>query len=326
MAAAAGLSVGGGEDGSSSSPNTMEAYASCKTAVLSGSCPVSLSEALSLGAMQLRIKMGVYNSKVHKLGFIDDLKTVLPEEHVRTKGSEKKLYAEYKKTSSVDDNPMEMQREYVARVRALPTFGGKFFNVQMKASKKKSKTVPRIFGLLASTVVILDPSSKAVLETYDLDNLRRWAGAPMTFTMDFGDTAGQFLSLQTEEAGVISQAVADVIDTFKKQAQDMTQCAAVLKAAELVKASAENSAAMVKAAKALAIVLKTFIARLQKRAEEVPAKRTRYTECAQALNGGTGKMVEAAKSSDWAGLQNAAAALSLWAAKAKLEISAVLPA
>lgn len=52
--------------------------------------------------------------------------------------------------------------------------------------------------------------------------MRRWGASPNTFTLDFGDYADQYYSVQTTEAEQIVQLIAGYIDIIlkKKQSKD----------------------------------------------------------------------------------------------------------
>ena len=48
----------------------------------------------------------------------------------------------------------------------------------------------------------MDEKTKAILKTWPLTKVRRWAAAPSVFTLDFGDYQDQYYSVQTTE-GII---------------------------------------------------------------------------------------------------------------------------
>jgi talin len=56
-----------------------------------------------------------------------------------------------------------------------------------------------------------------VLAEWKLAQLRRWAASPNSFTLDFGDYAEAYYSVQTTEGEQISQLIAGRLLSFKKR-------------------------------------------------------------------------------------------------------------
>jgi talin len=56
-------------------------------------------------------------------------------------------------------------------------------------------------------ILRLDVDTKEILTVWPLTTLRRWAPAPNSFTLDFGDYASQYYSVQTQEGAAISQLI-----------------------------------------------------------------------------------------------------------------------
>ena len=59
-----------------------------------------------------------------------------------------------------------------------------------------------------------------VLKVWPLTTLRRWAATPTTFTLDFGDYADSYYSVQTAEGDAISQLIGGYIDIILKRKKD----------------------------------------------------------------------------------------------------------
>jgi talin len=163
---------------------------------------------------------------LHKFAFfllisklIFSLKDFLPFSYVRVKGLEKKIFAEHRKHISVSE--LDAKVLYTRTARELPTYGVTFFLVKEKMTGK-NKLVPRLLGVTKDSVLRLDERTKEILKTWPLTTVRRWGASPNTFTLDFGDYADQYYSVQTTEAEQIVQLIAGYIDIImkKKQSKD----------------------------------------------------------------------------------------------------------
>jgi len=55
---------------------------------------------------------------------------------------------------------------------------------------------------------------------WPLTMLRRWAATPTTFTLDFGDYADSYFTVQTTEGDAISQLIGGYIDIILKRKKD----------------------------------------------------------------------------------------------------------
>ncbi|VDP00643.1 unnamed protein product, partial [Soboliphyme baturini] len=65
--------------------------------------------------------------------------------------------------------------------------------------KGKNKLAPRLLGINKDCVMRVDEKTKEVLKIYPLEQVRRWAASPNTFTLDFGDYQDAYYSVQTTE-------------------------------------------------------------------------------------------------------------------------------
>ncbi|XP_055631381.1 talin-2 isoform X3 [Toxorhynchites rutilus septentrionalis] len=193
-------------------------YVQARDAILDGTHPVTQEKACEFAGIQVQIQFGDHNEAKHKSGFLD-LREFLPGSYVRVKSIEKKIFAEHKRHVGLSD--LDAKYLYTKTARELPTYGVTFFLVKEKMTGK-NKLVPRLLGVTKSSVLRLDEHSKEILKTWPLTTVRRWGASPNTFTLDFGDYADQYYSVQTTEAEQIVQLIAGYIDIIlkKKQAKD----------------------------------------------------------------------------------------------------------
>lgn len=161
----------------------------------------------------MQIDFGPYNADRHRVGFIDDLRTVLPMEYVRVKGVEKMIYVEHQKLSAMPE--LTAKYKYITMCRSLKTYGITFFVVKEKV-KGKNKLIQRLLGITRESVLRMDDKTKEILRTWPLTTVRRWVASPNSFTLDFGDYS-EFYSVQTEEGDTISQLIAGYIDIILKK-------------------------------------------------------------------------------------------------------------
>jgi talin len=83
--------------------------------------------------------------------------------------------------------------------------------------KGKNKLTPRLLGVNKDCVIRVDEKTKEVLKIYPLEQVRRWAASPNTFTLDFGDYQDQYYSVQTTEGEKIAQLIAGYIDIILRK-------------------------------------------------------------------------------------------------------------
>ena len=77
--------------------------------------------------------------------------------------------------------------------------------------------VPRLLGIDRESIMRVDEKTKEVLKTWSLTVVRRWAAAPSTFTLDFGDYSESYYSVQTKEGDQISALISGNIDIIIKR-------------------------------------------------------------------------------------------------------------
>ncbi|XP_037034773.1 talin-2 isoform X2 [Bradysia coprophila] len=193
-------------------------YVQARDAILDGTHPVTQEKACEFAGIQVHIQFGDYNENKHKPGFLD-LKEFLPPSYSRVKNIEKKVFAEHRRHITMSE--IDAKVLYTKTARELPTYGVTFFLVKEKMTGK-NKLVPRLLGVTKDSVLRLDERTKEILKVWPLTTVRRWGPSPNTFTLDFGDYADQYYSVQTTEAEQIVQLIAGYIDIIlkKKQSKD----------------------------------------------------------------------------------------------------------
>lgn len=188
-------------------------YEQAKVAILDGTHPIPLEDAIQFAAYQVQIQFGDHKEDKHKHGILD-LKEFLPIYFMKVKNVEKKIFAEHKKLMGTSE--IDAKYHYVKLARGLPTFGVHFFLVKEKM-KGRNRLVPRLLGVTKDSVLRLDEKTKEILKTWPLTTVRRWAASPNVFTLDFGDYQDQYYSVQTPEGEQISALIAGYIDIILKR-------------------------------------------------------------------------------------------------------------
>ncbi|CAH0550425.1 unnamed protein product [Brassicogethes aeneus] len=193
-------------------------YVQARDAILNGTHPLPQDKACEFAGIQCQIQFGDYMENKHKTGFLD-LKEFLPQSYIKIKSIEKKIFAEHKKQMGLDE--LEAKVKYTKNARFLNTYGVTFFLVKEKM-KGRNKLVPRLLGVTKDSVLRLDEKTKDIIQVWPLNTVRRWGASTNTFTLDFGDYANQYYSVQTPDAEQIQQIISGYIDIIvkKKQAKD----------------------------------------------------------------------------------------------------------
>ncbi|CAG9813617.1 unnamed protein product [Phaedon cochleariae] len=193
-------------------------YVQARDAILNCTHPITQEKACEFAGIQCQIQFGDHVDTKHKPGFLD-LKEFLPQSYTKIKGIEKKIFSEHKKHQGLSE--LDAKVKYTKSARSLSTYGVSFFLVKEKM-KGKNKLTPRLLGVTKESVLRLDEKTKEIMQTWPLTQVRRWGASPNTFTLDFGDYATQYYSVQTTEAEQIRQIIAGYIDiiTKKKQSKD----------------------------------------------------------------------------------------------------------
>uniref|UniRef100_A0A5K3F0Y5 FERM domain-containing protein n=1 Tax=Mesocestoides corti TaxID=53468 RepID=A0A5K3F0Y5_MESCO len=189
-------------------------YVQLKDAILNGTHPVTLEEAVTLAALQCQVELGNYSPAKFRPGYID-LKDFLPKEFLKTKNVEKKISQHHATLNGLSD--IDARVKYCHFCRSLKTYGITFFLVKEKM-KGKNRLVPRLLGITKDSVVRLDERTKEVVKVWPLTSILKWAASPNAFTMDFGEySPDEYYTAQTSEGEQISQLIAGYIDIILKK-------------------------------------------------------------------------------------------------------------
>ncbi len=173
--------------------------------------------------MQTHIEQGDFQADKHKPGFFDDLRTILPEEHARTRHVERQIFAEHKNLLGM--KAIEVKARYVEYTQSLKTYGVKFFLVKETLPSKR-KLVPRLLGFTRDAIIRVDVVTKEVLKTWPLTTVSRWASSKDNFILDFGGFEATYYSVLTDQAEQLSQHLAERLQGSLKQKQQQEARAA----------------------------------------------------------------------------------------------------
>jgi talin len=143
-----------------------------------------------------------------------DLREFLPKEYLKARDVDKRVMQHYRECTGM--NELDAKVHYVQRCRSLKTYGVTFFLVKEKV-KGKNKLVPRLLGINKESVMRVDEKTKDVIKEWPLEQVRRWAASPNTFTLDFGDYSDGYYSVQTADGEKIAQLIAGYIDIILKK-------------------------------------------------------------------------------------------------------------
>lgn len=190
-------------------------FVQAKNQIVSGKHPATLEESAQLGALQLQIQYGNHEPDKHRPGFVK-LVDFCPPEYRKDKDFEKRMYSEHKKLQGMKD--LNAKFRYVQLCRSLKTYGVTFYLVAEKS--KRNKMTPILLGINREKVMRVDVYSKEIVKAWPLTTLRRWAAAPNSFTLDFGDYADAYYSVQTTEGEAISHLLAGYIDLIVRKRKE----------------------------------------------------------------------------------------------------------
>ncbi|CAF0836753.1 unnamed protein product, partial [Didymodactylos carnosus] len=188
-------------------------YVQCRNGIIDGTHPVTFEEAIQFAGLQCQIQFGDYNESKHKPGILD-IKDLLPKEYTKIKGVEKRIFLKHSGLSEPD-----AKLKYTQLCRSLRTYGVTFFLVKEKMPGK-NKLIPRLLGVTKDSIVRVDERTKEFNQVWPLTHVKRWTASPNTFTLDFGDYATAYYSVQTNDGEQISQLIAGYIDIILKKKKD----------------------------------------------------------------------------------------------------------
>ncbi|KAI9331954.1 hypothetical protein BDR26DRAFT_1010745 [Obelidium mucronatum] len=187
-----------------------------KEMIISGKHPCTLEEAAQFAAIQFQCQYGNHEPDKHKASSIK-LKELVPAEYRNNRDLPKRIINEHSKLQGLSE--LNSKFRYVQLSRSLKTYGITFFLVKEKHTKK-NKFVDVLLGVTKQSLVRLDVETKDIIKTWPLTQLRRWAAAVNSFTLDFGDYADAYYTVQTSEGEQISQLIAGYIDIILKKKKE----------------------------------------------------------------------------------------------------------
>ncbi|KAJ3225658.1 Talin-1 [Chytriomyces hyalinus] len=187
-----------------------------KEMIISGKHPCTLEEAAQFAAIQAQCQFGNHEPDRYKGAHLQ-LMDLVPSEYRNNRDLTKRIISEHAKLQGLSD--LNAKFRYVQLSRSLKTYGITFFLVKEKLDKK-SKLVDVLLGVTKQSIVRLDAVTKDVIKTWPLTHLRRWAAAANSFTLDFGDYADNYFTVQTSEGDQISQLIAGYIDIILKKKKE----------------------------------------------------------------------------------------------------------
>lgn len=175
---------------------------------------------VQLAAIVVQLNNGDHNSKKHKPGFIDNLTTIFPSYLAKVRGIEAKLFAAH--ASLAGASPSVLKADFVQKCCTGFFWGCCGFEVKVK-QKAKLKLVSRFLIISPETVATIDCEKFAVVKTWPLKALRRFAAPPSAITLDFGDDTEGYCTFQTPESEIISTMLAGLMHVCHSEAQKQTK-------------------------------------------------------------------------------------------------------
>jgi talin len=176
-------------------------YTQAQSDIVAGKHPTSRDEAVQLAALQAQIDGG--NINIQNPNLI--LKNVMAPQWNSDKANAPLVINEWKKLTGMTE--LNAKFRYVQFCRSLKTYGITLFHVKSKI-KGSRKLAEKLLGFTRDSIIFMDEDCKTVEKTYPLKNLRRWAAAQETFTLDFGSHEDDYTTVITQEGEAISQLIA----------------------------------------------------------------------------------------------------------------------
>ena len=68
----------------------------------------------------------------------------------------------------------------------------------------------------------MDENTKEIIQTWPLEQIKRWAATQNILTIDFGNDRGGFYSVQTPDGSKISELIAAYTDLMKRNKDNDT--------------------------------------------------------------------------------------------------------
>ncbi|VDP68442.1 unnamed protein product [Echinostoma caproni] len=227
-------------------------YVQLKDAILKGTHPVSLEEAIHLAAIQCQVQFGDYVPEKFKPNFLEirikQCSACKPDINVV-----QNLRAYLLSSFAMNDSmACQLTSRPIIIVECEWVEIDYEANTDFERIKGKNKLIPRLLGVTKDSVIRLDEKTKEVLKIWPLTSISRWAASLHAFTMvnkrhdslmfyslphrifylspppywgcqDFGEySPDDCYTAQTSEGEQISQLIAGYVDiiTKKQKAKD----------------------------------------------------------------------------------------------------------
>eukprot|EP00026_Physarum_polycephalum_P001336 Phypoly_transcript_01337.p1 GENE.Phypoly_transcript_01337~~Phypoly_transcript_01337.p1 ORF type:complete len:980 (+),score=177.96 Phypoly_transcript_01337:113-3052(+) len=191
-------------------------YLEAHTAIVAGSYPCSLQEAILFAAFQCQFELRNYNPDQHHEGTLK-LDKMLPPAYAKTKNVEQSIFKEHKKLAGMTE--VNAKFRYVQLCRSLKTYGMSVFKIQMAKHSNSKKMVDKYLGITKQGLFLLDGKNKSIEKEYPLDHLRRWSHTESTLTLDFGTYEDDYLNCNTTDGEAINNLISGYIDLIMKKLQ-----------------------------------------------------------------------------------------------------------
>jgi talin len=202
-------------------------YIQARDAVINGEHLLTAEEAVESAALICQIMFGDYDPARHTKEFFKTNTAVLlpPPHHSAVERLVPNFQSSWRSLVRMTGDNAKLR--YVQLVRGLKTYGITFFEGQFKFGKQKNLTDVR-FGILKDGVLIqsvVAPGSDRpgdIIVQHELKHVKRFAAAPGSFTIDFGDYEKDYCVIITDSvtAQAMSELLAGYIDILLKRKKD----------------------------------------------------------------------------------------------------------
>lgn len=198
-------------------------YAQGVESIARGDHQLKEDEAIQFAALQCQVQFGNFNAAVHKPGFLQAKieQFVPPEIAKKTKNLEASIFKEYRSLSGMSETKAKYR--YVQLIRSLRAYGMTCYDAEIKPKVVGKKPQLIRLGITSTHILQIDPATNLVSKEHKIGHMRRWAAAPKSFTLDFGDFDDDVLTLLTDDGEAISQQIAGYIDILLKKRNDDSQ-------------------------------------------------------------------------------------------------------
>jgi talin len=198
-------------------------YAQGVASISQGDHVLKEDEAIQFAALQCQVQFGNFNAAVHKPGFLNGKleQMVPPDVAKKGKNLETAIFKEYRSLSGMTETKAKYR--YVQLIRSLRAYGMTCYDAEVKPKVVGKKPQPIRLGVTSTHILQINPENNTVTKEHKIGHMRRWAAAPKSFTLDFGDYDDDILTLLTDDGEAISQQIAGYIDILLKKRNDDAQ-------------------------------------------------------------------------------------------------------